>query len=260
MKYTSIIIAALLTIGLTFFGIGCSPSLNFKPKNTKPVSHEKYDILLKKHVNVAGNVDYKGFIKDSTLFNEYLDLLSTTPPSKKWTKDEKLAYWINAYNAFTIKLIINNYPVESIKDLHPPASIGIINGIWHKKFFQIGGNDMNLNAIEHKILRPKFEEPRIHFAIVCASKSCPKLLNEAYIAERLQDQLTQQAEDFLADDFRTKISADKIQISKIFNWFKGDFTEEGSLIEFLNQYSPTAIKSDAAVSYLDYDWSLNDQE
>jgi hypothetical protein len=257
-KYTAVIVAILIAIGLFLFGIGCSPSLNFSPKNTIPLTHEKYNILLKKHVDELGNVNYKGFLQDSIAFNSYLTALTNTPPSKKWTEEEKLAYWINAYNAFTIKLIMDNYPVASITDLHPPASVGIINGIWHKKFFQIGGIDMNLNAIEHKILRPQFEEPRIHFAIVCASKSCPKLLNEAYTAIQLEQQLTKQAQDFLADEFRNKITTNNIQISKIFSWFKGDFTKKGSLINFLNQYSNTTIHPDAKISYLDYDWSLNE--
>ncbi len=258
MKFNANILL-LLAVALTW--VSCSsPSFNFKEKNAKPISHEKYDALLTKHVDDKGDVDYKGFLKDSTKFDVYLDLLSDNPPAKDWTDDQKKAYWINAYNAFTIKLIMNNYPVKSITDLSKPGSIGIINGVWHEKFFKIGGNIMNLNAIEHRMLRKKFDDPRIHFAIVCASKSCPKLLNKAYTAEKLDQQLTQQAKDFLADDFRNEIkSPTEANVSKIFTWFKGDFTKKGTLIEFINKYSPTQIEKGTNLGHTEYDWSLNEQ-
>lgn len=236
----------------------CGVSTTYKNSTAQAPSHKLWDSLLQAHVSPEGMVDYKGLIKDSTAFRNYLKILSSHPPGENWTKEEKLAYWINAYNAFTIQLIVDHYPVESIQDLHPKAYIPLVNSVWHKKFFQIGGKPMTLNAIEHKILRPKFEEPRIHFAIVCASKSCPKLLHQAYTPKAVDQQLTTQAKAFLADDFRNKISADQVQLSKIFSWFKGDFTKEQSLIGFLNQYAPVTIEENASISYLEYDWSLND--
>jgi len=217
-----------------------------------------YNVLLNKHVSEKGNVNYKGFIEDREPFEEYLDLLAEMPPSDSWSEDEKLAYWINAYNAFTIKLIIEHYPIESIEELHPTLYIPGVRSVWHKKFFSIGGVEMNLNDIEHEILRKQFEELRIHFAIVCASKSCPKLLNEAYVADKLEEQLTAQVKGFLADDFRNKISTDKVELSKIFSWFKEDFTKDGSLIDFVDQYTEIQINEDADISYLKYDWGLNE--
>ncbi|MFT6716812.1 MAG: hypothetical protein ACJA0Q_001460, partial [Saprospiraceae bacterium] len=174
---------------------------------------------------------------------------STTIDEKIWSKNEQLAFWINAYNAFTVKLILNNYPTKSINDLTKP---------WDEKFFSIGGIKMNLNHIEHKILRVKFKEPRIHFAIVCASFSCPKLSNKAFTAKNVQVQLATLTKGFVNDTKRNKITANKIEISEIFNWFKGDFTKKGSLIEFLNKYSNVKINAKAKVSHLKYNWSLNE--
>lgn len=235
----------------------CDSSPDFSTSQSKSIEHALWDDLLSKHVDDKGKVNYKAFVEDSSRLNRYLDLLSSNPPAAEWTRNERLAYWINAYNAFTVKLIINNYPVKSIRDLHPSLSIPLLNTVWHLKFFKIGGQDMNLNSIEHQILRKDFDEPRIHFAIVCASKSCPKLLNRAFIASEIEAQLHAQAKAFVNDNFRNKISTDKIELSKIFSWFKGDFTKKVSLIDFLNQYSDTPIKKDVKVRYLKYDWSLN---
>lgn len=219
-------------------------------------SHEAFDKLLRKHVLEDGRVNYKGFIQDSVLLNQYLSTLSNHPPNKTWSANEDKAFWINAYNAFTIKLIIDHYPVKSIKDL--AGSIYKINTPWDIQFIKIGNDTYDLNNIEHAMLRRVYNDPRVHFAVVCASKSCPKLLNEAYVASKLDEQLDQAGRDFLKNAFRNNISSDKASISNIFKWYKGDFTEEGTLIDFLNKYAPVKIKANAEISYIDYDWSLND--
>ncbi|HCM76457.1 MAG TPA: DUF547 domain-containing protein [Cytophagales bacterium] len=225
-------------------------------QNTAP-SHGAFDKLLKIHVLEDGRVNYKGFIKDSVEFNKYLKTLSKNPPNEKtWSTNEIKAFWINAYNAFTIKLIIDNYPVKSIKDLG--GSIYKVNTPWDIQFIKIGNETYDLNNIEHGKLRRAYNDPRIHFAVVCASKSCPKLFNEAFNAARLEQQLDQAGRDFLSNSFRNKITSQKAEISSIFKWYKGDFTEKGSLIDFLNKYAPVTINSNASISYLDYDWSLND--
>ena len=223
------------------------------------VSHQKWDDLLKKYVNERGDVNYQGFMNNKAALESYLDILSNNPPQKDWSKQEKMAYWINAYNAFTVKLIVDHYPLESIQDLHPTIKIPGVSTVWHKDFFKIGGEDFDLDRIEHKILRKNFQEPRIHFAINCASESCPKLLNEAFAPEKLDSQLQAQTKAFVNDHSKNRISSKSIKISKIFKWFTGDFTKNGSLIDFLNRYSNTQIKADAEVDYMDYDWSLNDQ-
>ncbi|UII29510.1 DUF547 domain-containing protein [Fulvivirga maritima] len=223
-------------------------------------SHDMWDTLVKKHVDDQGWVDYKGFISDKALLEEYLNLLSNHAPDKaKWSREEQLAYWINAYNAFTVKLIVDNYPVKSIKDLKPTLNIPGVNTVWHKQFFTIGGVASSLDEIEHDILRKQFDEPRIHFAINCASYSCPPLRNEAYKASLIDEQLQAQAEWFINDEKRNLIAENHIRISSIFSWFSGDFTKKGDLIDYLNQYSKVKISKDAEIKYLEYDWQLNEQ-
>ena len=129
---------------------------------------------------------------------------------------------------------------------------------WDIKFIKIENQVYSLGYIEHKILRKQFNEPLIHFAINCASVSCPILLNEAYTADKLNLQLTDAAKTFLADAGKNRITSTKIEISKIFGWYKSDFTEDGTLISFLNKYSPVQIKKDAKVSYIDYNWNMNE--
>ncbi len=271
-------IKTYLLAGLAFFYLSCQNSnsevnknLNSdaesvrsnKEENTSPKNapdHKPWDELLKKHVNSSGMVNYEGFIKDKSKLNAYLKTLSETRPVKStWSREEQLSYWINAYNAFTVKLIVDNYPTKSIKDLGPSLKIPLISDVWHYKFFQIEGEDFSLDEIEHGILRKEFDEPRIHFAVNCASISCPPLLNEAFMPSKLNEQLDAQAVAFINDGLRNKITKSAVQLSSIFSWFKGDFTENGTLIDFLNKYSKVKIDRNAKISYLDYDWNLNEQ-
>ncbi len=168
-------------------------------------------------------------------------------PNDTWTKDDKLAYWINAYNALTIDIILRNPSVKSIKDIDNP---------WDQKLWKLGDNWYDLNEIEHKILR-KMNEPRIHFAIVCASISCPKLQNSAFIGSKLDMQLTAATKEFLNDPSKNKLSINKLELSRIFKWFSQDFKQGQSLIDFLNKYSDIGISQKASISYKDYDWNLN---
>lgn len=241
---------------LIIFLLGVALTAN---SQRKP-SHEAFDALLKKYVSLEGKVNYKGFIKDSVNLNGYLNLLSQTPPDvKTWSKEEQMAYWINAYNAFTIKLIIKYYPIKSIKDIGSSIQIPFVNTPWDIKFINIGNEKLDLNTIEHGKLRKSFDEPRVHMALVCASKSCPILLNEAYNAKQLDDQLTRQTKAFLADSFRNKVSPDKPQLSMIFNWYGMDFSKKGgSVTTFVNAYSPIKIKPKTKITYIDYDWGLNE--
>ncbi|MBC2844375.1 DUF547 domain-containing protein [Winogradskyella flava] len=214
--------------------------------------HQLWDELLEKYVSDNGNVDYDGFKKDRSELLGYVRLLQISYEKVNSQidrpKDELLAYWINAYNALTIDLILRNYPLKSIKDIKDP---------WDQRLWQFGDKWMNLNDIEHKILR-KMDEPRIHFAIVCASESCPKLKNEAFIASKLEAQLSNVTRAFLADTSKNEISENEIKLSKIFKWFKKDFEQNGSLIDFLNQYSEVKISNKAKKSFKDYNWNLNE--
>nr|WP_315166464.1 DUF547 domain-containing protein [uncultured Flavobacterium sp.] len=238
--------------------ISCAKSTKEIPdlaygKNTeatvqKTINHSIWNTLLQKHVSNKGTVDYKGFQKDAAVLQSYLDELAKNVPTKSWTKNAVLAYWINTYNAFTVKLILDNYPVKSIKDISDP---------WGKKFFTLGTKKYSLEEIEHEILR-KMNEPRIHFAINCASFSCPNLSNEAYTSATLDKQLTDAAKSFIADKTKNTITKDKLVISKIFDWFSGDFKKKGSVIDFLNQYSAVKINPKAKIIYKEYNWNLNE--
>lgn len=247
-----------LLLGISIIFAACA--VRDYDSNSQPISHAVFDSLLRQHVDEAGLVDYRGFIQDSLKFKEYLNLLSAHHPNEEnWTREERIAYWINAYNAFTIKLIMDHYPVASIKDIK--NGIPFVNTVWDIKFINIEGAEYDLNNIEHGILRPKYNEPRIHFAVNCASMSCPKLQRFAYTGEKIDEQLDKAARDFLNDPQKNKIAVDKVLLSKILNWYWGDFKDQyNSRIELVNKYvDEIKVKPDAEVEYLDYDWSLNKQ-
>lgn len=222
--------------------------------NTVLVDHQIWTDLLCKHVDEAGRVDYEGFIRDSTSFADYLTLLSEHPPGKNWSEAEKLAYWINAYNAFTVRLILDHYPLKSIKDIGD--GLPMINSPWDIKFFKIGKTPFDLNTIEHEILRKQFEEPRIHFAINCASFSCPKLRNEAFTAQHLDFQLDDQIRNFLSNPDKNRFTTEKNSLSKIFNWFSSDFTQQTDLLGFIQLYKPD-LNRELQMEYMEYNWALN---
>ncbi|GAA4381323.1 DUF547 domain-containing protein [Hymenobacter koreensis] len=225
-----------------------------------PVDHSAFDQLLKKHVNEKGLVNYKAWKADQAAFNQYLQLLSKNPPAAGWSKAEQMAFWINAYNAYTIRLILDHYPLESIKDIGSKIQIPFVTTPWAAKFFSIGGEKTSLDNIEHSILRKKYDDPRIHFALVCASISCPRLRNEAYTAAKLNSQLDDQGRDFLNDPTKNKPGKATAQLSKYFDWYKGDWEKNGqSVVKWVNKYAATKMNTDAKVTYLDYNWKLNAQ-
>ncbi|RAJ13729.1 DUF547 domain-containing protein [Arenibacter echinorum] len=246
----SIILILLLTKSVISFVPTPSSNENFAIDMVWQLDHSKWDILLKKHVDNTGNVDYKGFARDIDALQDYLDYLAKNSPTDKAPKPEKLAYYINFYNAATVKLILDNYPTKSIKDIKNP---------WGKDIVQMGSSKISLGDLEHKILR-KMDEPRIHFVINCASYSCPKLLNTAFTAANLEKLLEQTAIDFINDPKRNVLTKEKASLSEIFNWYKKDFTQNGSLINYLNKYAFQKLTSDTKISYLNYNWGLNEIE
>jgi hypothetical protein len=224
-----------------------------------PVSHWLWDSLLKTHVNSVGLVDYEGFISDSTQLNKYLEILEQNHPDEKtWSKNEKLAFWINTYNAFTIRLIIRNYPCKSIKELG--GKLYKINTPWDIKFIRIGKELYDLNNIEHSMIRRVFNDARVHFALNCASISCPVLAGEAFTPEKVDEQLSRQTRLFLMDTTRNRLSAEKASISKLFTWYKGDFEKDGTkFYEFISEHSSVKLTENTEIEFLDYDWALNTQ-
>lgn len=214
--------------------------------------HESWDKMLQSHVDANGGVNYEAFSNEVKKLDAYLKLLSEKAPKKDWTKSEQMVFWINAYNAFTIKLILDNYPIESIMKIEGGKA-------WDKKFISIGGEFYSLNQIEHEILRKKFFDPRIHFALNCAALSCPKLYNRAFNSADLEKQLEKLSSEFINNSKKNKIHAENIKVSQIFNWYAEDFTKNGKLLDFLNRYSKQPIQNSAFISYLEYDWKLNSQ-
>ena len=170
------------------------------------VSVKIYDNLLHKYI-VNGLVDYENLVKDKNL-EKYIDALSKFDPSTLTNKNDKLAFWINAYNAYTLKIIVDNYPISSINDLHSGGRIIahiLKTTVWDKDFVIIDNKKITLNYIEHDIIRPKFKDPRIHFALVCGAMSCPPLRNEAYIGDKLDEQLNDQGKSFFANQSHSNI-------------------------------------------------------
>lgn len=234
-------------------------TLSPEKNGTTPPDHSGFTSILNQYVDSLGKVNYQGLLQDSIRLKAYLLELELHPPDELvWSNEEQLAFWINAYNAYTLLLMIRNYPVKSIKDIGGSWQVPFVNTPWDIRFIHIAGQTLDLNNIEHNILRKKWSEPRIHFAINCASKSCPQLRQEAFTAQDLENQLTDQAQRFLRDTTKNLISINEIRLSRIFLWYRGDFTQSGSLIEYVNQYAELKTESSAVIEYLEYDWSLNE--
>jgi len=225
-----------------------------------PGLHKTWDILLQKHVT-NGRVNYKGFAEDVKQLDSYLGTLEKVDIST-FSREHKLAFWINAYNAFTVKLILNHYPVKSIREIDSP---------WKQRIWKAVGEILSLNDIEHKKLRKELKEPRIHFAIVCASIGCPNLQRFAFSGDRVNHQLDQAARQFFDNPKHFFIKEDgsalTIFISQIFNWFGNDFgKDKNERIAFILAYlkAPVAKKIKKAFSvkikYLSYDWNLNEKK
>ena len=214
----------------------------------KGIDHSAFDALLTSYVSSSGKVDYQAIKDKVIILDKYLDYLSQNVPKSSASKNEKLAFWINAYNANTIKLLVDNYPVESIMDLYGGK-------VFDNKWLSIGDEKLSLNDIENNKIRAKFNEPRIHFAVNCAAKSCPPILNRAWTADNIQAYLEVRAKTFINNSAYNKLSVESVQISKIFEWYAKDFPED--IVSYLNKYSNTQIDADAQVSYIEYDWTLN---
>ncbi|MCH2235549.1 MAG: DUF547 domain-containing protein [Crocinitomicaceae bacterium] len=214
--------------------------------------HSIWERLLQANVSSSGKVNYNNFkIKQDTL-DAYLKELKDYYPNKEWTKNEKKAYYMNAYNAYTIKFVIRRYPVESVKDVKFSGK-----DIWNTKLVFLGTQTFTLKYVEDNILR-KMGDPRIHFGINCASFSCPKLYNHAFTGDNVNSALTKLTKAYVNDEKHNVIKPKKLQLSEIFKWYLIDFTEEQTLIEWLNKYSKVTINADAKIEYLPYNWSIND--
>ena len=227
--------------------------------DSKPITHELFDQQLKQYVDEEGWVDYDGWVKDTAQLKQYLALLKSHHPNEEhWSREERFAYWINAYNAFTLELILDHWPVSSIKDIKDGT--GFINSVWDIKFIEIEGHTYDLNNLEHGIIRPKFQDQRIHAAVNCASVSCPQLRNEAFTADRIDEQLDEQARGWFASTRNDLSDPANPKVSSILKWYSGDFEWGGSSVErFVEEYGGVDLPEKASLQYLDYDWGINAQ-
>jgi Protein of unknown function, DUF547 len=246
-------------------------------------SYQSYDQVLRKYVS-NGLVDYAGLLRNRRSIDAVIGQLKSVkaPEYNGWNRKEQLAFWINAYNAWFLQIVINHYPIKKTRLLgfiYPDNSVQQIPGIWKEIKLDTAGTKVSLDEMEHKILRPVFKEPRIHFAIVCASVGCPQLQNEAYTPSKLEQQLEDSARRFInnASKVRLRRTQKQLQVSKIFKWFADDFARfgrpewrkwysgaEAGVVGFISRYLPpddVKFLHDNAVSldYLEYDWSLNEK-
>ena len=238
-------------------------------------NHTPWDALVKKHVRwlpdgKQSRANYKGFVADRAALKSYLEALSAVPKASfdGWSKPQQMAFLINAYNAFTVELILSKYPdLKSIKDLG-----SFIQSPWKKKFFKLLGEERHLDWIEHEQLRPRYNEPRVHAAVNCASIGCPALRDEAFTAAKLEAQLEDGMRRFMGDRTRNRVKGNQVEVSSIFKWFKEDFEKghggfkqvEDVFAKYAELLSDQPAEQAALraktmdVGHLDYDWSLND--
>lgn len=238
-----------------------------KEWNREVFDHAPFDALLKRHIDKDGLVDYAGFKRDGEALEEYLHRLQATDPEKLASGDERFAFWINAYNAFTLKVVLETLP-ENEKDWNR-YSLGQVksaDGVtaWKATRFKIGAEDCSLDRIENGILRPTWKDGRVHAAVNCASMSCPRLQPFAFEAAHLQEQLDTAARAWVNDPLRNRAGGPVPEISAIFKWYASDFPDGART--FLARFAATAEdrerlarSKDEPVTYLDYSWALNRQ-
>jgi hypothetical protein len=247
--------------------------------------YNAYDEVLSDYVDDEGMVDYSGLKGNHVKLDEFLARIKTLEKEAyaSFTNDEKLAFWINAYNACTLDIIIRHYPIEAsfgLNFIYPENSIRQIDGVWDRFKWEIMGEFYTLNNIEHDVIRPRFNEPRIHIALVCAAMGCPPLLNEPYRGDVLYSQFAGRLRLFLQnpEKFRIDREDETVYVSPIFKWYGEDFIPEfGDTEKFGNRgekqmaslhYISTGLPPDDSlylesgdyqITYLKYDWSLNTQ-
>ncbi len=227
------------------------------------VDYSVWDQLLKEYVNIQGQVDYRRWqLEAEKELNQWLDSISPLE-QQQLASEEQLTLLINLYNALVIAQILKRYPLPSIL----PRLLGIPNWVYFLRFFArpiytLNHQRLSLNDIEHQMLRQQWQEPRIHFALVCAARGCPLLRNEAYHPSRIQEQLTDDATRFINNVEKVSFfpKDNLLQCSKIFKWYEKDFLQVSpSIPNYINHYSSVTISESVSVEYLPYDWCLNEQ-
>lgn len=210
--------------------------------------YKVFDKLLKTYVDPNGRVNYKMLTKEKTAINQVLDQWQKIN-AQKLNEKARLAFYINLYNLTTLKVIADNYPIKSIKDIKGGK-------IWDIGLMVLNGKSYSLNELENQLIRGQYKEPRIHFLINCGAKSCPPLHTEAFTEKNIDELMDKRTRQFINDALSNTITPKQIKISKIFDWYQTDF---GNLVSFINRYSKTKVLNNAKISFMDYDWDLNKQ-
>ncbi len=233
----------------------------------KTIDHSDLSKLLQAYVkrdNAGLNrVDYKSFKNSAPALNAYINKLQQQKVTRL-NKNEQFAYWSNLYNALTIKVILDAYPVRSIKDIDISPGL-FADGPWGKKLIKIEGTEISLDDIEHQILRKVFHDPRVHYAVNCASVGCPNLQKEAFEGSKLNQQLDAAAADYINSNRGAVVKNNRLAVSKIYSWFSKDFgSSDEAIIRHLKKYAKQDLKQKLkSITTIDssfYDWSLNDQK
>ncbi|WP_394128110.1 DUF547 domain-containing protein [Vibrio hepatarius] len=225
--------------------------------NTTTISHQEWQSFLDSYLVTEGDntlVKYGSVsVQDKQKLNHYIDSLSAVDP-REYSLNEQYAYWVNLYNAITVDLILDDYPVKSITKLGGLFSFGP----WGEKAVTVTGKELTLNDIEHRILRPIWKDPRTHYAVNCASLGCPNLQLQAFTSDNTEQLLEKAAKEFINSDKGVLLSADKIQLSSIYDWFADDFGNKQELVQHLAKYRSELSILSGKFSY-EYDWDLNDK-
>jgi hypothetical protein len=219
----------------------------FAEAQPKTAPGQVWDELLQRHVSPDGLVDYRGFKRDEASLDAYLAYLGRHMPEGDWSREARMAWWINAYNAFTVKRILQYYPVQSMMDIEGGKT-------WDTRWIRLGGELYSLNQLEHDILRKQFRDARIHFALNCAARSCPPLMNRSWSAATLEATLELRTRAFIRDSRHNRIEEGSLAVSRIFEWYREDF---GDVRVFLGRYSEVKVRKDARLTFMTYDWRLN---
>lgn len=225
-----------------FFLLVLITSTSFSQK----MNYFNYDTFLVNYVTDTGIVDYDKIFKNKEDLRKIVAEFEKTKPTIYWSNRETIAYWINAYNVYSIKIIIDNYPVKSIRD---------IADAWNINFIKSNGKLISLDFVDREILKT-LNEPRYHFAINCTAYSCPGFKRQAYDVDKINSQLEDCIINFVNDKTKNDITPKKANLSKIFDWYKDEFTVDQTLIQYINKYSTVKIKDDAAIFFQEYDWRL----
>ena len=232
-----------------------------QPTSGDSFSHDLFDQVLQEHVDEAGRVNYTKLTANPKKLEAYLDLLAFANP-EELSYNERLTFWINAYNALVIKGVVNHYPITSVR------KVKLFNGFFSRLKFQVANKMYSMDQIEHGIIRTEFVDPRVHFVLVCASSSCPPLENRAVTAETIEERLETATFNFIRNPEQVRIDRAKrhLYLSKIFKWYDDDFTEGyDGVTDFLSDYltpedAEFLASTKVKLRYLDYDWTLNDQK